>query len=89
VPKEARDALARVRAFVEADRGRGVGVTVQTTRIGLEGETRLCAEYAEPAEWARAYARVLALVEGVDLVRVVGEPCQKGARPPGTQKQEE
>jgi hypothetical protein len=89
VPREARDALAKVREAVEADRGRGVRVSVQSTRLGLEGETRLCATYADPRDAARAYERTQALVKGVDLVNLVAEPCESGGPEPSTQRQEE
>ena len=89
VPREARDALARVREVLEADRGRGVRVSVETTRIGLEGETRVCATYADPQDASQAYQRAQALVKGVDLVNLVAEPCESGGQGPPTQKQEE
>ncbi|HVR72305.1 MAG TPA: hypothetical protein VMT87_15800 [Vicinamibacteria bacterium] len=90
VPREAREALGKVRALVEADRARGVSVRLESARIGLEGETRLCAEYEDAAAAARAYARASALVEGVDLVNLVAGPCASGPPPPpGKQEQEE
>jgi hypothetical protein len=77
VPPEAREALRRVREMVEADRNRGLAVRVQTTRIGIEGETRLCAEYDDPKDAAQAIERASALVKGVDLTNLVVEPCEK------------
>ena len=75
VPAAAREAQQKVQELVEFDRGRGVVVTVQGTRIGIEGERRLCLTYADPQEAARALERVRAMVQGVDLVNVVVEPC--------------
>jgi hypothetical protein len=75
VPAAAREAQQKVQELVEFDRGRGVVVTVQGTRIGIEGERRLCLTYADPQEAARALERVRAMVKGVDLVNVVVEPC--------------
>src|SRR2546421_10404028 len=40
VPPTAREALRKVQALVEKDQKRGIGVTIETTRIGIEGETR-------------------------------------------------
>ena len=44
-------------------------------RIGLEGETRLCATFADEGVAEEALARVRRLVSGVDLVNLTEEPC--------------
>jgi hypothetical protein len=75
VPPAAREAQQKVQALVESDRSRGVDVNVQATRIGLEGERKLCVTYADAQEAARALEQVRAMVQGVDLVNVVVEPC--------------
>ena len=75
VPDEAWEALGKVRALAETDREKGVAVTIQEKRIGLEGERRLCIEYEERKEARRAYGRAKALVEGVDLARIEIETC--------------
>ena len=75
VPDEAWETLGRVRALAETDREKGVAVTIQEKRIGLEGERRLCIEYEERKEARRAYGRAKALVEGVDLARIEIETC--------------
>ena len=75
VPPEADDALRRVREMVGGDKGSGVRVQMTTTRVGLEGETRLCLEYQDAGEAARALPRIRSLVEGVDLVNLVVEAC--------------
>ena len=89
VPREARDALAGVSKLLEEDRARGVAVTWQSTRIGLEGETRLCARYEDASVAADAYARARALVRGIDLVNVAAEPCAALPGESTTPKQEE
>lgn len=75
VPPEAREALRKVQALLEEERSRGVVVKVQSTRIGLEGETRLCAEFEDGAAGGAAFRRASAMVEGVELVNLVVEPC--------------
>ena len=75
VPPVAREAQQKVQELVESDRSRGVDVNVQATRIGLEGERKLCVTYADAQEATRALERVRAMVQGVDLVNVVVEPC--------------
>jgi hypothetical protein len=89
VPKEAREALGKVRALVEQDRTKGVAVTIETARIGLEGETRLCVEYEDGSAGAAAYERASSLVKGIELVNLVAGPCAKGPPRPGTQDKEE
>jgi hypothetical protein len=75
VPPEAREALERVRAFLDEEESRGVAMKVQVTRIGIEGETRLCAEFEDGAAGGAAFRRASGIVEGVDLVNLVVEPC--------------
>jgi hypothetical protein len=84
VPQKARQAMRKARELVEADQRRGVAVKMETKRLGIEGETRLCVEYEDAKAAARAYEKVKALVKGVDLARVVVEPCTK----PGADKDE-
>lgn len=89
VPPEAREALRRVRELVETDQNRGVSVSAETTRIGIEGETRVCVEYKDPGEGTRAYERVKVIVKGVDLVNLVAQPCATPAPQTGIHKEEE
>lgn len=79
VPPEAREALRKVVELAEEDQRRGVKVTVTTTRIGIEGETRVCIAYEDPQEGARAYERARAIVKNVDLVNLAVEPCGEAA----------
>jgi hypothetical protein len=75
VPEKAREVLEQVRKLAEADQRRGLKVTIQASRIGLEGETRICVEYGDPDAASRALERAKALARGVDLVNLVVEPC--------------
>ena len=77
VPPAAREVQQKVQELVESDRSRGVEVTVRATRLGLEGERKLCVTYVDAQEAARALERVRALAQGVELVNVVVEPCKK------------
>lgn len=79
VPPEAREALRHVVELAEKDQRRGVKVTVTTTRIGIEGETRVCVAYEDPQQGARAYERARAIVKNVDLVNLAEEPCREAA----------
>lgn len=75
VPPEARAAQQKVQRLAEADRDRGLSVTIETTRIGLEGERRVCIAYRDSRHGARALERARAIVKGIDLVNLVVEPC--------------
>jgi hypothetical protein len=86
VPAEAREAHQKVEKLVEDDRARGVSVTIETKRIGIEGERRLCVTYESSQDGARALERVRAMVRGVDLVNLVEEPC---TAPPATSPKKE
>ncbi len=80
VPPEARDVLRKVAAVAEADERRGVRVKIRRTRIGLEGETRLCVEYQSAADARRGLDQVEKIVEDVDLVNLVPGPCAQPAK---------
>ena len=82
----AREAQQKVEKLVEEDRARGVKVTVETKRIGLEGERRLCVTYERAPDGVEALERVRAIVKGVDLVNLVEEPC---TAPPATSPKKE
>lgn len=77
VPDEAWEALGEVRGLAEADQGKGIAVTIREKRIGLEGERRLCIEYEQEEKARHAYERARAVVEGVDLTRLVIETCDE------------
>ena len=75
VPEAAREALRKVEERVEADKRGGVGVQARRTRIGLEGETKLCVEYETVGGARRAFEYVETIVKDVDLVNLVPGPC--------------
>src|SRR2546423_9905710 len=75
VPPAAREALRKVRALVEKDQKRGIGVTIETTRIGIEGETRMCIDYKNATDGRRAYDRARPIVTGLAPANLVAEPC--------------
>ena len=87
VPAAAKEAAQQVQKLVDADRARGIRVTVETTRIGIEGERRMCVTYQNAREGGRMFERVRALVKGVDLVNLVEGPCTTS--PAASPKKEE
>ncbi|MDH3503342.1 MAG: hypothetical protein OEZ41_00340 [Nitrospirota bacterium] len=75
VPDQAREVLAQSRTLLKAAQERGEVLRVVEQRIGIEGETRLCAEFS-PAESARTiFDQIQQLGQGVDLLNVKVEPC--------------
>jgi hypothetical protein len=89
VPPEARRALKEVQERVDKDRREGIVVESRQTRIGIEGETRLCVEYEDPEPAKKALARAREIVKGVDLTNLVVEPCDKSRPKPGPEKEDE
>jgi hypothetical protein len=77
VPAPARQAMQRVRGLLEEARQRGDVLSLVQTRIGLEGETRLCATFATSDAARAAWVQARRFVEGTDLVNLVIEPCAK------------
>ena len=88
VPPDARKALSEARHLLERDRARDVILQIYETRIGIEGETRLCAEYRTSEAAGIAFRRISAIVEGRDLVRLVAEPCRPEPGLPNPERKE-
>ena len=81
VPQGARAALDQARSMLEDLQARGADLTLTQERIGLEGETRLCATFADASLAEETLERIRRLVSGVDLVNLTEEPCGETARP--------
>ena len=78
VPAATRAALERARVLLEEERRAGVVLSLERTRIGLEGETRLCAECKDTASAKALFARLREVTAGVELLNVTMEPCRRG-----------
>ena len=77
VPEATRAALERARALFEAARSEGRVLRIEETRIGLEGETRLCAVARDPEAAEDLMAQLKSTAEGAELFNVVAEPCSR------------
>ena len=77
VPDQAREVLTQSRALLKAAQERGEVLRVVEQRIGIEGETRLCAEFfhAESESSRTLINRIQQLGKNVDLINVKVEPC--------------
>jgi hypothetical protein len=75
VPEKSRQVFQQARALLEDAYRQGRVVRLKQDRIGLEGETRVCAEFSNPTVAQELLEQIRRLSEGVELVNVVIEPC--------------
>ncbi|MDX1412429.1 MAG: hypothetical protein R3351_09750, partial [Nitrospirales bacterium] len=75
VPEGARKVLEEARILLKAAQERGEVVRLTDKRIGLEGETRLCAEFVNPESAHSLFSHIPEIGQGVDLLNVKIEPC--------------
>jgi hypothetical protein len=75
VPAETREAYKQIRATLEQRQAGNAVTAMQSQRIGLEGETRLCVEFRDHDDAQAALADIRRLSAGVDMLNVVEEPC--------------
>ncbi|MGX9574295.1 acyl-homoserine-lactone synthase [Mesorhizobium sp. f-mel] len=77
VPATSLKVLDDFRAMLKAYKEKGVAVELTETRIGLEGERRLCAEFKDQQTAHEAWLQATNIVAGVDLANLKAEPCQR------------
>ena len=75
VPEEARNVLEEARGLLKTAHEEGAVTRLTDQRIGLEGETRLCAEFRDGDSARTILSRIQNLSRGIDLVNVTIEPC--------------
>jgi hypothetical protein len=75
VPEATRTAWQAVWTMLEDARREGTVTRLQQTRLGLEGELRLCAEFADAGRAREMLERAREVGKGVELLNVVEEPC--------------
>ncbi|MFA6985671.1 MAG: hypothetical protein WC213_05655 [Arenimonas sp.] len=75
VPERTRAVYNEIQALLKEQQGTSVVTDVTVKRIGLEGETRLCAEFRDRTEARDTLERIRKLSAGVELLNVVEEPC--------------
>lgn len=83
VPDETRAAYQDARALLERQRDAGIVTAMRAQRIGLEGETRLCAEFRSEEDARAALAEIRTRSGGIDLLDARLAPCPspKGKSP--------
>jgi hypothetical protein len=77
VPEPTRGAFRKAHTLLEGAKKRGEVKSLKETRIGLEGETRLCVEAKDIAAARTLLGEVRTIAEKVELFNVVVEPCVK------------
>jgi hypothetical protein len=75
VPERSQQAFQQARALLEDAQRQGKIVQLKQARVGLEGETRLCAEISSPTVAQELFEQIRKLSEGIELLNVVMEPC--------------
>ncbi|MFZ1745029.1 MAG: hypothetical protein WBO24_02835 [Nitrospirales bacterium] len=75
VPEQAIEVLAHSRTLLKSAQERGEVRRMVEQRIGIEGETRLCAEFSDVESAHSIIEQIQQLGEGVDLINVKLEPC--------------
>jgi hypothetical protein len=77
VPDATRSAWQTLWELLETARRDGAATTLLQTRIGLEGEVRLCAEFSDARRAQEMLARAREMATRVELLNVVEEPCSR------------
>jgi len=72
---DGRRALEGFRQLLREMKAEGQVVEVSDTRIGIEGETRICAKFASSDLAGKAWMQMQRLSAGVDLVQLKPEKC--------------
>jgi hypothetical protein len=75
VPDEARQVLDQARQELKNGQEQGEVTRLIERRIGLEGETRLCAEFVNEAVAERFFLQLNQLSYGVELVNIHRGMC--------------
>lgn len=75
VPDEAKAVLVRAEGMLEGLRDRGADITITKKRLGLEGETRLCATFTDQSLAKEVMEHIQRFASGVDLVNLIEESC--------------
>lgn len=75
VPEQAREVLIQARELLKEAQKRGDVLHMMEQRIGLEGETKLCAEFSSGESAQTMIDQIQQLGRGVELLNVKVEPC--------------
>lgn len=77
VPEPTREAFEKANTFLEKARQRGDVLSMNKTRIGLEGETRLCVRAKDAAASRALQEEVWSIIGDAELFDVVEGSCSE------------
>ncbi len=75
VPAPTRDAYKQIRGLLEEQKNQSAVTDIDTQRIGLEGEMRMCAQFRDRAQAEYTLEQIRKLSADVELIQVVEGPC--------------
>lgn len=75
VPAPARDAYKQIRGLLEEQQSQSAVTNIDTQRIGIEGEMRMCAEFRDRAQAEYTFEQIRKISTDVELLNVVEGPC--------------
>ena len=75
VPDASWEVYIRIRELFHGQKANGKLIKTEETRIGIEGERRLCAEFLTEDAAYQAWKQVEEISAGVELVNLVIERC--------------
>lgn len=75
VPAPTRDAYKQIRGLLEEQKSQSAVTDIDTQRIGLEGEMRMCAQFRDRAQAEYTLEQIRKLSADVELINVAEGPC--------------
>ena len=75
VPPRTLETSRTVRSYLANSFAEGKAMRLEETTIGLEGETRLCAEFTTKVLAQAAFDQLSPIIKGVELINMSAEPC--------------
>ena len=77
VPDTTRNALNRIRNKLEQAENKGGIMHIHQSRIGIEGEFRLCVEFNDAQSRTAMLTKIRELIKNVELLNLKIEACIK------------
>ena len=75
VPAPTRDAYKQIRGLLEEQQNQSAVTNIDTQRIGIEGEMRMCAEFRDRVQAEYTLDQIRKISNDVELLNVVEGPC--------------
>lgn len=75
VPAPTRDAYKQIRGLLEEQKNQAAVTNIETQRIGIEGEMRMCAEFRDREQAEYTLEQIRKISADVELLNVVEGPC--------------